>query len=161
MRPGSRLGSWVRGEHPLKILVGYDFSPASDAALRWVNEMQQIGPCETSVLHIDWPPEEAERLGYHGPLPLTKNPVEIQNFLERDLAEHVALRLPPEGVTVTVEPSWGHPAAHLFEKVKREQIDLVVVGTHHRHGWSRLRFGSVSRSILHHAEVERGGGSAA
>ena len=153
VRPGSRLGSWVRGEHPLKILVGYDFSPASDAALRWVNEMQQIGPCETSVLHIDWPPEEADRLGYHGPLPLTKNPAEVQNFLERDLAEHVALRLPPEGATVAVEPSWGHPAAHLFETVKREQIDLVVVGTHHRHGWSRLRFGSVSRSILHHAEV--------
>ena len=148
VRPGSRLGSWVSGEHPLKILVGYDFSPASDAALRWVNEMQQIGPCETSVLHIDWPPEEAERLGYHGPLPLTMNPMEIQSFLERDLAEHVALRLPPEGVTVTVEPSWGHPAAHLFEKVKREQIDLVVIGTHHRHGWSRLRFGSVSRSVF-------------
>ena len=153
LRPGTRLGSWVRGEHSLKILVAYDFSPASDAALRWVNEMQQIGPCETNVLHVDWPPEEADRLGYHGPLPLTENPTKIQNFLERDLAEHIALRLPPEHVTVTVEPSWGHPAAHLFEKVQREQIDLVVVGTHHRHGWSRLRFGSVSRSILHHAEV--------
>ena len=153
VRPGGRLGSWLRGEHPLKILVGYDFSPASDSALRWVNEMQQIGPCETSVLHLDWPPDEAERLGYHGPLPLNENPGEIQNFLERDLAEHVALRLAPEHVTVAVEPGWGHPAGHLFEIVQRDQMDLVVVGTHHRHGWSRLRFGSVSRSVLHHATV--------
>ena len=153
VRPGGRLVSWLRGEHPLKILVGYDFSPASDAALRWVNELQQIGPCHTTVLHLDWPPNEADRLGYHGPMPLTRNPTEIQNFLERDLAEHVALRLAPEHVTVTVEPAWGHPAGHLFEVVKRDEIDLIVVGTHHRHGWSRLRFGSVSRSVLHHAEV--------
>ncbi len=153
VRPGGRLGSWLRGEHPLKILVGYDFSPASDAALRWVNELQQIGPCHTTVLHLDWPPNEAGRLGYHGPMPLTRNPTEIQNFLERDLAEHVALRLAPEHVTVTVEPAWGHPAGHLFEVVKRDEIDLIVVGTYHRHGWSRLRFGSVSRSVLHHAEV--------
>ena len=74
VRPGGRLGSWLRGEHPLKILVGYDFSPASDSALRWVNELQQIGPCQTKVLHIDWPPNEADRLGYHGPMPLTENP---------------------------------------------------------------------------------------
>ncbi|MEO6970099.1 MAG: universal stress protein [Chthoniobacterales bacterium] len=153
IRPGGRLGSWARGEHPLKILVGYDFSPASDAALRWVAELQLIGPCETSVLHLDSPPDEPDRLGYHGPMPLTENPNEIQNFLERDLAEHVALRLPRAGVTLTVEPGWGHPAGHLLEVVQREKFDLIVVGTHHSHGWSRLRFGSVSRSVLHHAEV--------
>ena len=153
VRPGARFGSWLRGEHPLKILVGYDFSPASDAALRWVNEMQRIGPCVASVLHVDWPPDEADRLGYHGPLPLTENPAEIQNFLERDLAEHVALRLSSEKVTVVVEPGWGHAEAHLFAVAEREQSDLMVVGTHHRHGWSRLRFGSISRSILHHAQM--------
>ncbi len=153
VRPGGRLASWLRGEHPLKILVGYDCSPASDAALSWVNEMQQVGPCETNVLQLDWPPDEAQRLGYHGPMPLTENPALIQNFLERDLAEHVALRLPPENVTVTVAPGWGHPAGHLLEMVDREEVDLIVLGTHHRHGWSRLRFGSVSRNVLHHAPI--------
>jgi nucleotide-binding universal stress UspA family protein len=33
VRPASRLGSWIRREHELKVLVGYDFSGASDAAL--------------------------------------------------------------------------------------------------------------------------------
>ena len=109
VRPGSRLGSWIRGEHPLKVLVGYDFSAAGDAALRWLNEMQCVGACETSVVHIDWPPEEAHRVGYHGPLPLTENPEEIQNLLERDLAERVEMILPRDKVTITVEPGWGHP----------------------------------------------------
>lgn len=150
VRPGSRLGSWIRGEHALKVLVGYDFSAAGDAALRWLNEMQSLGACETSVVHIDWPPEEAHRLGYHGPLPLTENPEEIQNFLERDLSERVAMLLPPEKVTITVEPGWGSTEGYLFEMAHRQQADLVVVGTHRRHGFGRLRFGSVSRTVLHH-----------
>lgn len=153
VRPGSRLGSWMRGEHALKILVGYDFSAAGDAALRWLNGMQSLGTCETSVVHIDWPPEEAHRLGYHGPLPLTENPKEIQNFLERDLSERVAMLLPPENVTILVEPGWGRTEGYLFELAQRQQVDLVVVGTHRRHGLGRLRFGSVSRSVLHHATV--------
>ena len=153
VRPGGRVTSWLRGKHPLKILVGYDCSPASDAALSWVNEIRQVGPCETNVLQLDWPPDEAQRLGYHGPMPLTENPALVQNFLERDLAEHVALRLSPENVTVTVAPGWGHPAGHLLEMVHRAQADLIVLGTHHRHGWSRLRFGSVSRNVLHHAPI--------
>ena len=153
VRPGSRLGSWLRGEHALKVLVGYDFSAAGDAALRWLNEMQSLGAFETSVVHIDWPPEEAHRLGYHGPLPLAENPEEIQDFLERDLSERVAMLLPPEKVTITVEAGWGHTEAYLFEMAQRQQADLVVVGTHRRHGLGRLRFGSVSRTVLHHATV--------
>jgi nucleotide-binding universal stress UspA family protein len=153
VRPGSRLGSWIRGEHPLKILAGYDFSAASDAALRWLNGMQEIGPCEINVVHSDWPPEVAHRIGYHGPLPLTENPEQIQSLLERDLAERVAMALPPEKVTVTVEPGWGRPEGNLFELASRQRVDLVVVGTHQRHGLGRLRFGSVSRTVLHHAQA--------
>ncbi len=153
VRPGNRLESWLRGEHPLKVLVGYDLSAASDTALGWVNELRQIGPCEIFVLHIDWPPAQAERLGYHGPLPLTENPKQIQNFLERDVAERVAMRLPPEEVTVTVEPGWGHPESVLFEIAQREHPDLIVVGTHRRRGFGWLRFGSVSRTVLRHGGV--------
>ncbi len=150
VRPGGKLNAWIRGKHTLKVVVGYDFSAASDAALHWLNEMQIVGPCEISVAHVDWPPDEARRLGYHGPLPLTENPKEIQNFLERDLRERVAMLLPPGKVTLTVEPGWGHPAGYLFELASREHADLVVVGTHRRHGLGRLRFGSVSRAVLHH-----------
>jgi nucleotide-binding universal stress UspA family protein len=153
VRPRSRLGSWLRGEHPLKVLVGYDFSAAADAALHWVKEAQEIGACEIEVLHVDWPPEEAHRLKYQGALPLTENPQEIQNFLERDLAERVAKFLAPEKVRMTVEPGWGRTEAYLFELASSHDVDLVVVGTHGRRGLGRLRFGSVSRDVLRHAIV--------
>jgi nucleotide-binding universal stress UspA family protein len=153
VRPGGRLGSWIRGEHPLKVLVGCDFSAASDAALRWVGSLCALGPCEIRVLHADWPPEAAERLGYHGALPLTENPKEIQASLERDLSERVARLLPSKNVVLTIGPAWGRPEDCLFEAASQQKVDLVVVGTHRRHGLGRLRFGSVSRAILHHAPV--------
>ena len=151
MRPGSRFGSWLRGEHALKILVGYDFSEASDAALHWVNEMQNAGACEVTVAHVDWPPDQAHRVGYHGPLPLTENPGQIQKILEGDLAKRVEKFLPLDKVTIVVKPGWGHPEGSLFELASGLQSDLVVVGTNRRQGLARLQFGSVSRGVLRHA----------
>lgn len=153
VRPGSRLGSWARGESGLRIVAGFDFSPAGDAALRWLRQMLEIAPCEISVLHVDWPPSEAHRIGYRGPLGLTSNPEEIQTVLERDLMERIGLFLPPEKVTVRVEPNWGRPEANLFAMAREQEADLVVVGTHQRHGLGRMRFGSVSRTILRQAEA--------
>lgn len=151
VRPGSPLAAWARGEHILKILVGYDFSIAADAALQWLQELRGVGRCEIHVLHIDWPPRAAVRLGYHGPLPLHRNPEQVQNFLEADLAERVEMFLARDNVTLRVEPGWGVPEACLFEAANREKADLVVVGTHRRHDLGRWIFGSVSRSVLRHA----------
>jgi nucleotide-binding universal stress UspA family protein len=153
VRPRSRLGSWLRGEHPLKVLVGYDFSTAGDAALHWLNEIQNIGICQIEVLHIDWPPEAAHRLKYQGALPLTENPREIQKVLEQELRERVAKFLSLDSVRITVEPGWGRTEGYLFETASLHKVDLLVVGTHGRHGFSRLRFGSVSRDVLRHATV--------
>ena len=153
VRPGGRLASWIRGEHALKILVGYDFSAASDAALRWVNQLREIGKFQITVLYSNWPPDEARRLGYEGPLPLAANPEEIQKNLERDLKKRVATFLPKQEVTAIVEPGWGNPEGYLFQMASRQHVDLIVVGTHQRHGLGRVLLGSVSRAVLHHAKM--------
>lgn len=153
VRPGGRLASWVRGENGLKVLVGYDFSAASDAALAWVNELRMIGKLETTVLYTNWPPDEARRLGYEGPLPLEANPEKIQENLERDLKKRIARLLPKQKVTAIVEPGWGTPEGYLFEMGSRLNIDLIVVGTHQRKGLGRVLLGSVSRAVLHHAKM--------
>jgi nucleotide-binding universal stress UspA family protein len=153
VRPGGRLASWIRGEHGLKILVGYDFSAASDAALDWVNQLREIGTFQASVLYSSWPPDEARRLGYEGPLPLAADPDEIQKRLESDLKKRIATRLPKQEVSVVVEPGWGTPEGYLFEMASRQHTDLIVVGTHQRHGIGRVLLGSVSRAVLHHANV--------
>ena len=153
VRPGGRLASWIRGEHALKILVGYDFSAASDAALDWVNHLREIGKFQATVLYSNWPPDEARRLGYEGPLPLAANPKKIQKNLERDLEKRIATLLPKQEVTAIVEPGWGSPEGYLFQMASRKRVDLIVVGTHRRHGLGRVLLGSVSRAVLHHSKV--------
>ena len=153
VRPGGRLASWIRGEHALKILVGYDFSAASDAALTWVNQLRELGKFEATVLYSNWPPDEARRLGYEGPLPLAANPKKIQKNLERDLEKRIATLLPKQEVTAIVEPGWGSPEGYLFQMASRKRVDLIVVGTHRRHGLGRVLLGSVSRAVLHHSKV--------
>jgi nucleotide-binding universal stress UspA family protein len=138
VRPGGRLGSWLDGEHPLKVLVG---------------EIRSLVPCKINIAHADWPPEAAERLHYHGSLPLTENPKEIQAALKRELVERVAKFLPSKDVTLTTGPAWGRPEDYLFQLAQQQKVDLVVVGTHRRHGLGWLRFGSVSRAVLHHTAV--------
>ena len=127
VRPGGRLLSWIRGKHPLKILVGYDFSASSDTALEWVNQLREIGKCKIIVFYSSWPPDEARRLGYEGPLPLVTNPEEIQKNLEHDLKKRIARFLSNEKATAMVEPGWGTPEGYLFEMASRENIVLVVV----------------------------------
>ena len=153
VRPGGRLASWIRGEHGLKILVGYDFSAASDAALDWVNQLREIGKFQATVLYSNWPPDEARRLGFEGPLPLVTNSADVQKKLERDLKKRVATFLRSKEVNVLVDPGWGNPEGYLFEMASRQKVDLIVVGTHQRHGLGRVLLGSVSRAVLHHAKV--------
>jgi nucleotide-binding universal stress UspA family protein len=153
VRPGGRLASWVRGEDGLKVLVGYDFSAASDAALAWVNQLGEIGKFEATVLYSNWPPDEARRVGYEGPLPLVTNPADIQKNLEGDLKKRIARFLSKQKVTAIVEPGWGTPEGYLFEMASRQKIDLIVVGTHQRQGFGRVLLGSVSRAVLHHAKM--------
>jgi nucleotide-binding universal stress UspA family protein len=114
VRPRGRLVSWIRGEHSLKVLVGYDFSAASDAALNWINQLRKIGKCQTTVLYSSWPPDEARRLGHEGRLPLAPSVKKgLQKDVEHQLAERVATILPGENVRTIVEPGWGNPEGYL------------------------------------------------
>ena len=54
---------------------------------------------------------------------------------------------------VRVTPSWGAPDYNLIQMAHEEQADLIVVGSHQRHGLSRLAHPSVSRAVLHHAPM--------
>jgi nucleotide-binding universal stress UspA family protein len=153
VRDSAPFQAWARGERPLKIFLGYDFSTTSDTALRWVNTLRKIGPCDIAVGYVSWPPHENWRLGIGGHTWPEDAPLEIQQLLERDLKEKVRDLLGEENVTIRVEAGWGRPDLQLIESAGAEKADLIVVGTHQRHGVNRLFLGSVSRGILHHAPM--------
>src|SRR6185503_4650715 len=66
VRDHARLMAWAKGERPLNVFVCYDFSPTSDAVLRWVASLGEWGPCNVTVTYVSWPPQESWRLGMTG-----------------------------------------------------------------------------------------------
>jgi len=75
----------------------------------------------------------------------------VQRVLLRELGEHVKALGGDNTIDVRVVPSWGRVDAELLDTAHRENVHLVVVGTHQRHGVNRLWLGSVSRGVLRHA----------
>ena len=152
VRDSSAFEDWARGQRPLKVFVGCDFSTTADAALRWVNGLRKIGPCEVTVGYVAWPPRENSRLGTEAET-WVEPPVEIQQILERDLKERVREHFNDESVQLRVMTSWGRADLQLIEAASAQKADLLVVGTHQRHGMDRFWLGSVSRGVLHHAPM--------
>jgi len=151
VRSAAPFNAWIRGERPLKVLVAFNFTVTSDSALRWVNELRRIGPCDLVVAHVDWPPEQASRLGVTGHMRLVGNPPEVQTVLVRDLKARATELLGTTEFRARVEANWGRPDIRLADIASEEQADLVVVGSHQYSGFERLWQTSVSRGLLHRA----------
>jgi nucleotide-binding universal stress UspA family protein len=145
--------AWARGERPLKIFAAFDFTGTSQAALRWVKGLAAAGPCEVVVSYVDWPLDEAERLGITGQFLRSHNPPQVQRILERELSERVSALLGEGVARIRVEPSIGRAESRLVEMAREEQSDLVVAGTHQRYGLGRVAHPSISRGLLLNAPM--------
>ena len=61
VRRSAPLTRWARGERPLRVLVGADFSGTARAAIAWLSELRRIGPAEVAR-HRDAADAQAHRL---------------------------------------------------------------------------------------------------
>ncbi|MDN5937003.1 MAG: universal stress protein, partial [Nitrosospira sp.] len=48
---------------------------------------------------------------------------------------------------------WGVPEREIVRIAEEERVDLIVVGSHGRHGLALL-LGSTANSVLHHAKCD-------
>lgn len=48
---------------------------------------------------------------------------------------------------------WGVPKQEIIEYAEREKVDLIILGSHGRHGLSML-LGSTANAVLHHARCD-------
>jgi nucleotide-binding universal stress UspA family protein len=145
--------AWARGERPLKVFAAFDFTGTAEAALRWIKYLAAAGPCEVVVGYVDWPLGEAARLGITGQFLRSHNPPQVQRILERELSERVGALLGEGVARIRVEPSIGRADSRLVEIAREEQSDLVVAGTHQRHGLGRVAHPSISRGLLRDAPM--------
>jgi nucleotide-binding universal stress UspA family protein len=151
IRDAGAFKDWAYGKRPLKVLVGYDFSASSEAALRWAASLREIAPCELTVVYVASAANERARLGIAPPMSPLYYPSGIKKFLETELKQKCDSVLGEDGATICVKADWGRPDSHLIEIAGENRADLLVVGTSQRRGLARL--GSVSRAVLHYAHM--------
>lgn len=144
---------WVRGERRLRVFVAMDSSPPSEAALRWVDWLRRAAPCEiiAASLETDSPPSANEETVPS--LFMNEMALKAAHAEERLLESEVRMRFGLSNVSTRFEKTTGNVGTRLVQLAVRNRADLIVVGTHSRHGWRRIGHHSVSRFILRHAPV--------
>jgi nucleotide-binding universal stress UspA family protein len=153
VRQGASFEPWLRGTRPLRVFLGFDFTVTAEAAADWVRDLNTAGPCEITVGHLNWSSEDARRFGVLDRPPASGNPPRLQALLAQQVGDRVRAILGAEQVEVRVEPRSGRADLALVAMAVDAQADLIVVGTHQRHGLARLWSGSVSRGVLREAPV--------
>jgi nucleotide-binding universal stress UspA family protein len=128
---------------PSRVEIPVDFSPVAANALRQgLDFLAQVGAkdAETEVLFVLNPMEVAGSLNF--------TPEQIERFsldeLHRLLKANGAI---PERARVRS----GYPTEQILAALEERQADLVVLGTHGRHGLERLMLGSVTMGVMHRA----------
>ena len=130
------------------ILVATDFQPASDNALRYARALAGRFGARLHVLHVttDVYLGAASAYGYSGV------PVTLQQDIEAAALKQTEALLTDEerrtrqAVATTVTA--GSPAAAIVDYAAREEIDLLVLGTHGRGALSHLLMGSVAERVV-------------
>lgn len=142
------LDSWLRGERPLVVAVAAAFDDALPGLIAMVRVLRSVGACDVVVVHTSFPPDEAKRLGADPPAHIVENDLPVQTLVGSDLAKAFK-DLPGEGsVRVIVEPAIGRFDAHIDRAARDVSADLVVIGSHQRHGLDRLVHGATDDGVL-------------
>jgi universal stress protein A len=157
--------------HLKRILVPVDFSACSDKAFEDALELAGRFGAELIVLHVWQPPRTMGPETVFYPPEGTRQSVIhlVEQEARRQTAQFVAERTalaPNVRVTTLVEA--GIPYASIVDVGEREDVGLIVMGTHGRSGLSRFFLGSVAEKVVRHAhcpvltirtraERERGG----
>ena len=130
------------------ILAPTDLSDSSIPALRYARLFAGRFSAKLTVMYTDpiiYPVDAAQFGAYIQPTP------EQQAALRTELDDHansVMGGLPYEAV-VTL----GQPVAAILAEARDRHADLVVMGTHLRHGWRRALLGSVSEGVIHGSDA--------
>ena len=130
------------------LLVGLDLSPESQQVVDRVKFLFSDSDIKISVCHI----LEPLAFTYGGDIPVDLSDVQLQ--LEQQAKERLAaLAEPTQCCRGESHIVLGQPAKEMHRIASEDGVDLIVVGSHGRHGLA-LIFGSTSNSVLHGANCD-------
>ena len=134
------------------ILVALDTSQQAPQVLERACQLAQQNNASLSVLHVIEPMADAANYAFDGTIAVDLLP--LQNNLEvaakeniKELADSFAI---PEQHQHT---SIGQAASQIHDFSEQHGCDLIVIGSHGRHGLALL-LGSTANSVLHAAKCD-------
>ncbi len=132
----------------MKILLAVDDSKFAAESVRAIVKQFRAEQTEVLVLHVlqpVGPPPPQMAPGYAPELA-------EENRLAQALVKRFANELGDAGFSVQTSVGVGDAREDIVEMASEWQADLIVVGSHGKHGLQRLLLGSVSESVARHAK---------
>lgn len=135
----------------MRVLVGVDDSPHSQAAVEFVKKMIWPEGTRVVVLAAVRPLVGAYLETYvPGPDYAVRIEEEQMQYVQ-GIAARAERGLRSAGLGTEARTVRGDPREALIETARAERSDLVVVGSHGRSGLSKLFIGSVASHVVTHA----------
>ncbi len=128
-----------------RILVPTDFSDCADFALNYALTLADKVGATVSLLHVFDDPYEL-RIYSEQYVPM---PPEWRAGIIEDIRRQLAERVATSGrKDVTTEILTGTAAKAIVEGARAQHCDLIVMGTHGRHGVAHMLLGSVAERVI-------------
>jgi len=131
----------------MKILIAHDGSAHADKALHEASKMAVLLAAELTVMTVAQDLCLSEDISENESKFITES-----LFSEAEGAmKRVSADLASKGIKAEVVIKDGNPAEKIIDTAKEIGADMIVVGSHGRHGAKRFFLGSVSAKVLEHA----------
>jgi len=137
------------------ILVPHDFSSNANHAAAMARDVAKSHGARLILLHVAHLPlgldDDAIIIPKEGAPPLRA--VDMAVGGAREHLDDLAARLRQDGVEVATMIAVGNVVDEILGAARREDVDLIVMGTAGRTGVSRLVVGSVTEKVVREAPV--------
>ncbi len=136
-------------------LIADDGSPGAEDAIEYVRSRRHLLGTVTRLLAVHrlgdmWAESFEMPMDAHSAQSMAEDRAALW-AAARAALESDAKELHAAGQDTEVEVEEGRPASEIVDAALRWHADLVVVGSRHRTGVTRLVLGSVGRHVLHHS----------
>lgn len=129
-----------------KIIVATDLSEISHKTLHRATEMAKLCQAQLVMVHVV-EPLPAYAMGYFGSVNVEQELLEEAKKNLADLGKEFNIAAADQLVEM------GSIKTSILNVAKEKQADLIIVGSHGRHGLELL-LGSTAQAILHGAEID-------
>jgi nucleotide-binding universal stress UspA family protein len=154
VRNADPLLNWVLNGKPLKVLCASDVAESESALTRAISNLLLLGPLSLECAYI----VQTDALLRSASEWLMEQPTLAKPTSEEVEAMRVRIKqrfqqaIGFEPQAVHVRQIQENPAYVLVSLAREQKADLIIVGSHHKHGLQRVKHPSFSRRVLAHAQ---------